>query len=60
MCELSVFSIFVENDLSKVDKIPGLMFFKARKDSQALKTATQIADIQTKQSSSLQRSDIAA
>ena len=60
MCELSVFSIFVENDLSKVDKILGLMFFKARKDFQGFKTATQIADSQTEQSSSLQRSDFAA
>ena len=32
MCELGVFPIFLENDLLKVDKIPGLTFFKARKD----------------------------
>ena len=34
MCDHGVFPIFGENDLSKVDKILGLMsFFKARKDS---------------------------
>ena len=32
MCELGVFLIFLEKDLSKVDKILGLPFFKARKD----------------------------
>ena len=57
MCELSVFPIFVENYPSKVDKILGLMFFKARKDPQGFKTASHIADSQTDQSSSLQRSD---
>ena len=31
-CELGVFPIFLENDLSKVDKILGLTLFKARKD----------------------------
>ena len=31
MCELGVFPIFLENDLLKVDKILGLIFFKARK-----------------------------
>ena len=60
MCGLSVFPIFVENDPSKVDKILGSMFFKARKDSQGFKTATHIADSQTEQSFSLQRSDFAA
>ena len=39
MCELGVFPIFLENDLSKVDKILGLMFFKSRKDFQRFKTA---------------------
>ena len=39
MCELGVFPIFIENDLSKVDKILGLAFFKARKDSEGFKTA---------------------
>ena len=28
MCELCVFPIFLENDLSKLDEILGLMFFK--------------------------------
>ena len=32
MCELGVFPIFLENDLFKVDKIPGLPFAKARKN----------------------------
>ena len=32
MCKLGVFPIFLENDLLKVDKILGLIFFKARKD----------------------------
>ena len=39
MCELGVFPIFIENDLLKVDKILGLTFFKARKDSGGFKTA---------------------
>ena len=39
MCELGVFPIFIENDLSKVDKILGLTFFKARKDFEGFKTA---------------------
>ena len=39
MCELGVFPIFLENDLLKVDKILGLTFFKARKDSEGFKTA---------------------
>ena len=39
MCELGVFSIFLENDLSKVDKIPGLTFFMSRKDFDGFKTA---------------------
>ena len=60
MCEFRLFPIFVENDPSKVDKILGLMFFKARKYSQGFKTATHIADSQTEQSSSLQRSDFTA
>ena len=37
MCELGVFRIFVENDLSKFDKILG--FLKPRKDFQGFKTA---------------------
>ena len=32
MCELGVFPILLENDLSKIDKFLGLTFFKARKD----------------------------
>ena len=32
MCELSVFTIFLKNVLSKVNKILGLTIFKARKD----------------------------
>ena len=39
MCELGVFPIFLENDLSKVDKIPGLTFFMSRKDFDGFKTA---------------------
>ena len=39
MCELGVFRIFVENDLSKFDKILGLKLFKPRKDFQGFKTA---------------------
>ena len=39
MCELSVFSIFLENDLLKVDEILGLTFFKARKDFEGFKMA---------------------
>ena len=39
MCELSVFPIFLENDLLKVDKILGLTFFKARKDLEGFNTA---------------------
>ena len=39
MCELSVFPIFLENDLLKVGKILGLTFFKARKDLQGFNTA---------------------
>ena len=38
MCELGVFPNFLENDLSKVDKILRLTFFKARKYSKGLKT----------------------
>ena len=37
MCELGVFPIFLEKDLSKVDKIPGLSFFKATKDLDGFK-----------------------
>ena len=39
MCELAFFTIFLENDLLKVDKILGLTFFrqkKASKDSKRL------------------------
>ena len=39
MCELGVFPIFLENDLLKVDKIPGLTFLKARKDLEGFDTA---------------------
>ena len=39
MCELSVFPIFLENDLLKVGKILGLTFFKARKDLEGFNTA---------------------
>ena len=39
MCELGVFLFFLENDLLKVDKIPGLPFSKARKDLEGFKTA---------------------
>ena len=39
MCELSVFPIFLENDLLKVDKILGLTFFKARKYLEGFNTA---------------------
>ena len=38
MCELGVFPNFLENDLSKVDKILRLTFFKARKYFEGLKT----------------------
>ena len=33
------FPIFLENDVLKVDKIPGLTFFKARKDLEGFKAA---------------------
>ena len=36
MCELGVFPIFVESDLSKDNKILGLMFFSQEKDFQWL------------------------
>ena len=39
MCELGVFSFFLENDLLRLDKILGLTFFKARKDFEYFKTA---------------------
>ena len=39
MCELGVFSMFVGNDLLKVDKILGLTFLKARKDLEGFNTA---------------------
>ena len=39
MRELAVFSNFLEIDLSKFNKILGLMFFKVRKDFEGLKTA---------------------
>ena len=40
MCELGVFPIFLENDLSKLDEILGMTFFKSRKDFQGFKTAS--------------------
>ena len=40
MCELDIFAITLENDRLKVDKILGLTFFKARKDSEGFKTAS--------------------
>ena len=42
MCELGVFPIFLEKDLSKVDKILGLTFFKARKDLKDSKLRSSI------------------
>ena len=33
------FPIFLEEDVSEVDKIPGLTFFKARKDLEGFKAA---------------------
>ena len=39
MCELGVFPIFLENDLSKVDKILALTFIKVRKDLEGFNTA---------------------
>ena len=39
MCELGVFTSFLENDLIKVDKILRLTFFKARKDLEGFNTA---------------------
>ena len=39
MSELGFFPIFLEKDLSKVDKILGLTFFLARKDFEGFKTA---------------------
>ena len=39
MCELSVFPIFLDNDLLKVDRILGLTFFEARKDLEEFNTA---------------------
>ena len=50
MCEPSVFPIFVENDPSKVDKILGLMFFKANK---TLKDSKHQLILQTVRQSSL-------
>ena len=38
-CVSSVFPIFLENELLKVDKILGLTFFQARKDFEGLKMA---------------------
>ena len=38
MRELVFFSIFLEKDLLKVDKILGLTFFQARKDFKGFKT----------------------
>ena len=39
MCELGVFTSFLENDLIKVDKILRLTFFKARKDLEGFNKA---------------------
>ena len=39
MCELSVFPLFLENNLLKVDKILALTFLKARKDLEGFNTA---------------------
>ena len=39
MSQLGVFTIFLENDLLKVDRILGLTFFKARKDLERFNTA---------------------
>ena len=39
MCELSVFPIFLGNDLLKVDINPRADFFKARKDLEGFSTA---------------------
>ena len=39
MCELGAFPSFLENDLLKVAKILGLIFFKARKDLEGFKMA---------------------
>ena len=41
MCELGFFPVSVENayDLLKIDKILGLIFFKARKDFEGFRTA---------------------
>ena len=39
MRELGVFLIFLGTDLSKFDKILGLVFLKARKDFRGFKTA---------------------
>ena len=38
MCELGFFPLFLENDLLKVDKILGLIFFKARKEMEGFNT----------------------
>ena len=40
MCELGVFTSFLENDLIKVDKILRLTFFKARKDLEGFNKAS--------------------
>ena len=37
MCELGIFAIFLENDLSKFHKILGLIFFKTRGDFEGFK-----------------------
>ena len=39
MCALGFFPIFLEKDILKVDKIPGLTFFQTRKDFEGFKTA---------------------
>ena len=39
MCDFSVSAIFLENDLFKLDKILGLIIFKARKDLEGFKMA---------------------
>ena len=42
MCELGVFPFFLENDLLKVDKIPGLTFLRQEKTSKDSKRCFSI------------------
>ena len=39
MSQLGVFTVSLENDILKVDRILGLTFFKARKDLEGFNTA---------------------